>query len=209
MNKKRVQRLWRNEGLKVPQRTRKRRRLGTSENGLPRRQASRPHEVWAVDFVMDMTEDGRRLKILSVIDEASRYCLSTCVERSMTARDVMAELERLMTIHGAPGFVRSDNGPEFVAEAVRSYLAASGVETLFIEPGSPWQNGYSESFNARFRDEFLNLEVFTSLVEAQVLTHRWREEYNEQRPHGALSYRTPREVLETRASRLAIGEPSP
>ncbi len=144
---------------------------------------------------MDTTLSGGRLKLLTVIDEFSRSCLSIKVERTMTSTNVVAELERLITLHGAPAFVRCDNGPEFIARATRQFLATANVTTLFIEPGSPWQNGYCESFNGRFRDELLNLEVFASTLEAQVLSEQWRREYNERRPHGALSYRTPKDVL--------------
>jgi putative transposase len=152
---------------------------------------------------MDNTLDGGRLKFLAVIDEFSRSCLSIKVERTMTSSHVVAELERLITLHGAPGFIRcdreaprSDNGPEFIARATRRFLTDATIKTLFIDPGSPWQNSYSESFNSRLRDELLNLEVFTSTLEARVLSEKWRREYNEQRPHGALGYRTPRQVLD-------------
>ncbi len=207
VNRKRVQRLWRAEGLKVPQRVIKRRRLGEAENGCQRRVATAAHEVWALDFVMDATADGRRLKILTVIDEASRYALSVHVTRSLTAQGVMRELERLMTIHGPPAFIRSDNGPEFIADAARTFLAASGVQTLFIEPGSPWQNGFNESFNARLRDELLNLELFATLHEAEVLIENWRKYYNHERPHGALRYGTPAEALEALTDRVKTGTP--
>jgi transposase InsO family protein len=195
VNRKRVQRLWRAEGLKVPTKTHKRTRLGDGENACHRRKPEHAHHVWAIDFLMDTTLSGGRLKFLTVIDEFSRSCLSIKVERTMTSTNVVAELERLITLHGAPAFVRCDNGPEFIARATRQFLATANVTTLFIEPGSPWQNGYCESFNGRFRDELLNLEVFASTLEAQVLSEQWRREYNERRPHGALSYRTPKDVL--------------
>jgi len=195
VNRKRVRRLWRAEGLKVPTKTHKRTRLGDGENACHRRKPEHAHHVWAIDFLMDTTLSGGRLKFLTVIDEFSRSCLSIKVERTMTSTNVVAELERLITLHGAPAFVRCDNGPEFIARATRQFLATANVTTLFIEPGSPWQNGYCESFNGRFRDELLNLEVFASTLEAQVLSEQWRREYNERRPHGALSYRTPKDVL--------------
>lgn len=207
VNRKRVQRLWREEGLKVPQQAIKRRRLGEAGNGCHRRVATVAHEVRALDFVMDATDDGRRLKILTVIDEASRYALSVNVTRSLTAQGVMRELERLMTIHGPPDFIRSDNGSEFIADAARTFLAASGVQTLFIEPGSPWQNGFNESFNARLRDELLNLELFTTLHEAEVLIENWRKYYNHERPHGALEYGTPAQALEALTDRVETGTP--
>lgn len=196
VNRKRVQRLWRAEGLKVPTKTHKRTRLGRGENACHRRKPEHAHHVWALDFLMDNTLDGGRLKFLAVIDEFSRSCLSIKVNRTMTSSHVVAELERLITLHGAPGFIRCDNGPEFIARATRRFLTDATIKTLFIDPGSPWQNGYSESFNSRLRDELLNLEAFTSTLEARVLSEKWRREYNEQRPHGALGYRTPRQVLD-------------
>lgn len=196
VNRKRVQRLWRAEGLKVVTKTHKRTRLGDGKNACHRRKPEYAHHVWAIDFLMDNTLNGGRLKFLSVIDEFSRSCLSIKVERTLTSREVVAELERLITLHGAPSFVRCDNGPEFIAGATRQFLATANTQTLFIDPGSPWQNGYCESFNSRFRDELLNLETFTSTLEARVLSERWRREYNEQRPHGALGYRTPKQVLD-------------
>lgn len=196
VNRKRVQRLWRAERLKVPTQTHKRRRLGDGENACHRRRPEHAHHVWAIDFLMDNTLNGGRLKFLTVIDEFSRSCLSIKVERTLTSREVVAELERLITLHGAPGFVRCDNGPEFIAHATRQFLATASIRTLFIDPGSPWQNGYGESFNSRFRDELLNLEAFTSTLEASVLSEKWRRAYNEQRPHGALGYRTPKQVLD-------------
>ncbi len=170
---------------------RKRRRLGTSENSCTRHRAERPNHVWSYDFVMDQTADGRRLKILPVVDEFTRRCLTIQVERSMTAEDVGSVLEGLFERYGEPGHIRSDNGPEFVAEAVRSWLARRGSKTLYIAPGSPWENAYSESFNSRLRDEFLNREVFESLKEAKVLIEDHRREYNDDRPHSSLSYQTP------------------
>lgn len=196
VNRKRVQRLWRAEGLKVPTKTHKRTRLGNGENACHRRKPEHAHHVWAVDFLMDDTLNGGRIKFLTVIDEYSRACLSIKTERTLTSGDVVAELERLITRHGPPGFVRCDNGPEFIAGATRQFLATASIETLFIDLGSPWQNGYCEGFNSRFGDELLNLETFTSTLEARVLGEKWRREYNEKRPHGALGYRTPKQVLD-------------
>lgn len=164
VNRKRVQRIWRLEGLRVPVKERKRRRLGSIDGAITRLRAGSHNEVWSYDFVMDQSADGRRLKMLPVVDEYSRQCLGIEVARSLTARDVIATLEKLFTKHGAPRYLRSDNGPEFIAGAVKDWLANSGVATLYIEPGSPWQNAYSESFNSRFRDELLNREVLTSLT---------------------------------------------
>jgi putative transposase len=192
VNKKRVHRLWRQEGLKVPHRQRKRRRLllGESENGCTRRQAEHKDHVWSYDFVMDLTEDGRRLKMMPVVDEYTRECLSLDVERSITAEDVVSTLASLFRSRGEPAFIRSDNGPEFVAKAVKQWLEASEVKTLYIEPGSPWENAYSETFISRFSDELLKREVFADLLEAKVLVEDYRGHYNHHRPHSALGYRT-------------------
>jgi transposase InsO family protein len=163
VNQKRVQRLWREHGLKVPPKQRKRRRLGTSAHGATRRRAEHRNHVWSYDFVEDRTADGRKLKLLPIVDEFTRECLTIEVERSMTAREVVATLEYLFELRGAPQFLRSDNGPEFIAQAVRQWLQESMVGTLYIAPGSPWENPYSESFHSRLRDELLNREVFDTL----------------------------------------------
>jgi putative transposase len=199
VNKKRVHRLWRKEGLKVLDKQRKRRRLpillGTSEDSCTRRQATHPNHVWSYDFVMDLTEGGRRLKMMPVVDEYSRECLSIDVERSITAEDVVSTLASLFRQRGAPAFIRSDNGPEFVAKTIKIWLEASGVKTLYIEPGSLWENAYSETFISRFSDELLNSEVFADLLEAKVLVEDYRGHYNHQRPHSALGYLTPAEFV--------------
>jgi len=192
-NRKRVHRLWKREGLQVPQRQRKRRRLGTSDGGCVRQRAEYVHHVWSYDFVFDATEDGRQLKILPVLDEFSRQCLTIEVERSMTGAEVARVLERLFEEHEEPAFIRSDNGPEFIAEAVRGWLKQRRAKTLYITPGAPWENAYSESFNSRLRDEVLDRELFTSLTEARYVLEEHRREYNERRPHSALEYRTPAE----------------
>jgi transposase InsO family protein len=191
VNRKRVQRLWRKEGLKVPMKQRKRMRLGHSGNSCCLRRSEHRNEVWSYDFVMDQTSDGRRLKLLPIVDEYTRESLVIEVARRMEAVDVVGVLAALIAVRGAPGFIRSDNGPEFIAEAVREYLAKIGAETLFIAPGSPWENAYSETFNSRLGDELLKREVFTSLTEAKVLVEQYRRSYNEERPHSALEYRTP------------------
>jgi putative transposase len=196
VNKKRVQRLWREAGLKVPTKERKRRRLGTSEDGCTRRRAEYIDHVWSYDFAMDATEDGRRLKVMPIVDEYSRECLALDTERSITAEDLIETLDRLFTKRGQPAYIRSDNGPEFIAEAIKHWLAASGVGTLYIEPGAPWENAYSETFMSRLRDELLNREVFANLKEAQVLAGDYREHYNYHRPHGALGYLSPMEFAE-------------
>lgn len=193
INVKRVHRLWKQEGLKVPPKIRKKRRLGTSANGIQRRQAQRINEVWSYDFVHDQTEKGRRLKWLPILDEYSRECLSLEVESSLTAQDVVLTLQGLVAERGAPQYIRSDNGPEFVAQAVKTWLKSAGIQTLFIEPGSPWENAYIESFNSRFRDEFLNVELFASKLEAKVLGKEHREKYNHRRPHSSLEDLTPAE----------------
>jgi putative transposase len=192
VNKKRVHRLWREADLKVPaSRRRKRQRLGSSENGVARRRAEYLGHLWSYDFAMDATEDGRRLKMMPVVDEYSRECLALEVERSITSEEVVKTLDRLFAERGAPRFIRSDNGPEFIAQAVKRWLAASGVETLYIEPGAPWENAYSETFISRMRDELLDREEFANLNEAKVLAEDYREHYNHNRPHGALGYLTP------------------
>jgi transposase InsO family protein len=194
VNKKRVHRLWRRVGLRVPARQRKRRRLpGGSENGCSRRQAEHKDHLWSYDFVMDRTEDGGRLKMLVIIDEHTRECLHIGVERSITAQGIVKVLAALFKVRGEPALIRSDNGPEFIAKAVRRWLEAWEVKTLYIEPGSPWENAYAETFIGRFRDELLKREVFTSLLEAKVLVEDYRKHYNERRPHSALGYRTPAE----------------
>ena len=191
VNRKKVYRLWRREGFKVPRKQRKRRRLGCSDNGVIRRRAEHINHVWCYDFVKDQTRDGRPLKFLPIEDEYTRECLAIEVARSITAKDVIQTLAYLFEVRGAPKYIRSDNGPEFIAQAIRQYLASAGVDTLYIAPGSPWENAYSESFNSRFRDELLNREEFTSLLEARVLTEEYKLEYNHRRPHSALYYRTP------------------
>jgi putative transposase len=191
VNRKRVRRLWREHGLKVPQKQRKKRRMGSSANGAARRRATHANEVWSYDFVEDRTADGRKLKMLPIVDEFTRECLTIEVERSLTAADVVATLQFLFELRGAPKFLRSDNGPEFIAQAVKDWLAQSQVGTLYIAPGSPWENPYSESFNSRLRDELLNREVFDTLAEAKMLTEDHRLEYNHRRPHSSLGYRTP------------------
>ncbi len=191
VNKKRVHRLWREAGLKVPGKQRKRRRLGSSENGCTRRRAEHKGHVWSYDFVMDRTEDGRRLKMLAVVDEYTRECLALGVERSITAEDVVRTLAALFDRRGEPSFVRSDNGPEFIAFAVKRWLEVSGVKTLYIEAGSPWENAYAETFISRLGDELLKREVFTNLLEAKVLVEEYRNHYNHRRPHSSLGYRTP------------------
>jgi len=191
VNRKRGYRLWRQEGLKVPEKKRKHKRLGDSENSCVRRRAEHINHVWSYDFVTDQTADGRRLKLLVVLDEYTRESLTIEVARSLKAPDVIATLEYLFAVRGAPGYLRSDNGPEFAAEAIQRWLQNSGVQTLYIAPGSPWENAYLESFNSRLRDELLNVEVFGNLREARVLVEDYRRRYNHHRPHSSLNYVTP------------------
>lgn len=197
INRKRVYRLWREQGLKVPRNQHKKRRLGHSGNSCSKRRALGKNHVWAWDFIHDRSEDGRPLKWLSVVDEYTRECLVLDVRRSLTAPTVVAVLAELMAWRGVPAHIRSDNGPEFVAQAIRTWLQEARVETLYIEPGAPWENGYAESFHSRLRDELLNAELFTSLAEAQMLATEWQEAYNQERPHSSLGYRTPAEFAST------------
>jgi putative transposase len=191
VNHKRVYRLWKQEKFCVPQKTHKKRRLGCSDNGIVRQRAGHKNHVWAWDFIHDRDEAGRPLKIFSLLDEYTRECLALVVERSITAADVIDILATVFLTHGLPGHIRSDNGPEFIAGAIRQYLAAAGIQTLYVEPGAPWENGYAESFHSRLRDELLNLEVFADLREAKALVGRWRHSYNHVRPHSSLAYATP------------------
>ena len=193
VNAKRVYRLWRREGLKVPQKKRKKQRLGSSANSCIRRRSDRPNDVWAWDFIFDRTKSGTPLKWLSIIDEFTRECPCLRVDRSITSEDVLDTLAELFAIRGVPFHIRSDNGPEFIAKSIETWLGHVGVETLYIEPGSPWENGYAESFHSRFRDEFLALEEFDHLPMARRLTSDWRVEYNNHRPHSSLGYLTPAE----------------
>ena len=175
----------------MPVNKRKKWRLGTSENGCHRRRAAGPNDVWCWDFVFDRTASGSPLKWLSIVDEYTRECLALRVDRGVTSEDVIDTLAELFAIRGVPNHIRSDNGPEFIADALRQWLDRVGVETLYIEPGSPWENGYAESFHSRFRDEFLAMEIFDSIRDAQALTATWRDNYNTQRPHSSLDYLTP------------------
>ena len=191
VNHKRIERLWRREGLKVPQKQPKRGRLWLTDGSCIRRRPEYRHHVWAYDFVAERTHDGRPLKILTVVDEYSRECLAIVVARRLRATDVLETLAELFATHGLPAFIRSDNGPEFTAALIRLWLEALEVQTLFIEPGSPWENGYVESFNGKLRDELLDREIFYTVTEAKILIERWRREYNTVRPHSALGYRPP------------------
>ena len=175
----------------MPQKQPKRGRLWLTDGSCIRRRAEYRHHVWAYDFVAERTHDGRPLKILTVVDEYSRECLALVVARRLRATDVLETLADLVVTHGVPAHIRSDNGPEFTAELVRLWLAALQVQALFIEPGSPWENGYVESFNGKLRDELLDREIFDTLTEAKILVERWRRQYNSVRPHSAVGYHPP------------------
>ena len=191
INHKRVERIWRQEGLKVPRKQPKRRRLWLNDGSCIRLRPEYRDHVWSYDFMSGRTEDGRSYKMLNIIDEYTRECLSIDVARKLKSDDVLDRLTQLFVFRGVPDYIRSDNGSEFTAKAVRDWLGRLGVETLYIEPGSPWENGYVESFNGKLRDELLNGEIFDTLYEAKVLIERWRREYNEFRPHSALGYQPP------------------
>jgi transposase InsO family protein len=190
-NHKRVERIWRQEGLKVPAKQPKRGRLWLNDGSCIRLRPQRRNHVWSYDFLFDRTHDGRALKLLTVIDEYTRECLAIEVGRRLTSRDVLRVLAGVMLRRGVPAHIRSDNGPEFVAKTVREWLGGLAVSTLFIEPGSPWENGYIESFHGKLRDELLNGEMFYTLKEARLLIGMWREAYNRVRPHSSLGYRPP------------------
>jgi len=191
VNHKRVERIWRREGLKVPQKQPKRGRLWLTDGSCIRLKPGYKDHVWSYDFMVERTAGGKAFRILTIIDEYTRECLAILTQRRITSGDVIEQLFYLFIFRGTPGYIRSDNGPEFTAKAVRSWLKDLEVTTLFIEPGSPWENGYIESFNGKLRDELLNREIFTTLIEASILIEEWRKEYNQVRPHSALNYRAP------------------
>jgi len=191
VNHKRVERIWRKEGLKVPKKQPKRSRLWLNDGSCIRLRPEYKDHVWSYDFMIDRTADGRAFKILNIIDEYTRECLAIIVARKIKNQNVIDLLFSLFILRGIPAHIRSDNGPEFTAEAIRKWLAKLGVKTLYIEPGSPWENGYIESFNGKLRDELLSREIFTTLQEAKVLIEQWRQEYNHLRPHSARGYRPP------------------
>jgi len=191
VNYKRVERIWRREWLKVPKKQPKRSRLWANDGSCIRLRPCWKNHVWAYDFVMARTHNGKSFRMLTVIDEFSRECLTIEVERKLKSDDVLHVLTELFAVRGVPNHIRSDNGSEFTAQAVRDWLKRVGAKTLYIEPGSPWENGYNESFNGKLRDELLNGEIFYNLQEAKVLIERWRRHYNEVRPHSSLGYKPP------------------
>jgi putative transposase len=191
VNEKRVLRIWREEGLRVPKKPLRKRRLGESSNSITQLRATKPNEVWAWDFFHDRLEDGRQVKWLSLVDEHTRECLLLHPARSITSERARELIAQVMAERGTPVWLRSDNGPEFIATGLRQWLAQAGIGTAYIEPGSPWQNGFAESFHARVRDEFLNLEWFRSYTEAAVMANEWRWKWNHRRLHSSLGYLTP------------------
>ena len=191
VNAKRVERIWRREGLKVPQKQPKKGRLWLNDGSCVRLRPEHPNHVWSYDFVEGRTHNGRKFRMLNIIDEFTRECLAIRIDRKLNSTDVIDVLSDLFILRGVPGHVRSDNGPEFIAKAVREWIVAVGAKTAFIEPGSPWENGYCESFNSKLRDELLNGEIFYSLAEAKVIIEAWRRYYNTERPHSSLGYKPP------------------
>jgi putative transposase len=191
VNDKRVERLWRREGLKVPIKQPKKGRLWLNDGSCVRLRPERRNHVWSYDFVHCRTDDGKVFRTLNILDEHSRECLAIRVKRKLNSGDVIDALSDLFILRGVPSYIRSDNGPEFIAQAVQDWIKVVGAKTAYIQPGRPWENGYCESFNARFRDELLNGELFYTLREAQILIEQWRKHYNTTRPHSALGYRPP------------------
>lgn len=191
VNHKRVERIWRKEGLRVPKKQPKRGRLWLADGSCVRLRPLYRNHVWSYDFVTSRTHQGKAFRMLTIMDEYTRESLSITVERKITSHEVIEKLAGLFISKGIPEYIRSDNGPEFTAKVVRKWLERLGVTTLFIEPGSPWENGYIESFNGKLRDELLDREIFTTLFEAKVLIQNWRKEYNTIRPHSSLKYKPP------------------
>tara|TARA_R110000850_G_scaffold66972_20_gene148889 strand:- start:3328 stop:4233 length:906 start_codon:yes stop_codon:yes gene_type:complete len=191
VNHKRIERLWRREGLKIPKKQPKRRRLWLNDGSCVRLRPRYKDHVWSYDFVQDRTSDSRSFRMLVIMDEYSRECLSIDVARRLNSEDVLERLSDLFIQRGTPDYIRSDNGAEFTAKKVRKWLERVDVKTLYIEPGSPWENGYVESFNGTLRDQLLNGEIFDTLLEAKVLIERWRRQYNTIRPHSSLGYQPP------------------
>jgi putative transposase len=191
VNDKRVERIWRREGLKVPSKQPKRGRLWLADGSCVRLRAERPNHVWSYDFVEDRTHEGRKYRMLNIVDEFSHECLAIRIDRKLNSTAVIDVLSDLFILRGVPAYVRSDNGPEFVAKAVQDWIKAVGAKTAYITPGSPWENGFIESFNARLRDELLDGEIFYSLKEVRVVVESWRRHYNTKRPHGSLGYKPP------------------
>ena len=209
VNDKRVERIWRREGLKVPSRQPKRSRLWLNDGSCIRLRAEHRNHVWSYDFVEDRTHNGRRLRMLNIIDEFTHECLAIHVARRLKSIDVIDALSDLFILRGVPRHIRSDNGPEFIAKAVQDWIAAVGARTAYIERGSPWENGYVESFNARLRDELLDGEIFYTLREAQIVIESWRRHYNAVRPHASIGYQAPAPEVFVPAFVRPVGQPRP
>ena len=210
VNDKRVERIWRREGLKLPSKQPKRSRLWLSDGSCVRLRAERANHVWSYDFVEDRTHEGRKYRMLNIIDEFTHECLAIRIDRKLNSTAVIDVLSDLFILRGVPEYVRSDNGPEFIARAVQDWIKAVGAKTAYITPGSPWENGFIESFNARLRDELLDGEIFYSLKEARVVIESWRRYYNTERPHGSLGYKpqAPEVFIPSFAARAAA-QPQP
>ena len=210
VNDKRVERIWRREGLKVPSKQPKRGRLWLNDGSCIRLRAERANHVWSYDFVEDRTHDGRKYRMLNIVDEFTHECLAIRIDRRLKSADVIDVLSDLFILRGVPEHIRSDNGPEFVAKAVQGWIAAVGAKTAYIAPGSPWENGVIESFNARLRDELLDGEIFYSLKEARIVIESWRRHYNTVRPHESLGYKPPApEVFVPAIAARASAQPRP
>lgn len=210
VNDKRVERIWRREGLKVPTRQPKRGRLWLADGSCIRLRAERPNHVWSYDFVEDRTHDGTKYRMLNIIDEFTHECLAIRIDRRLKAIDVIDVLSDLFILRDVPEHIRSDNGPEFVAKAVQEWIGAVGAKTAYIAPGSPWENGFIESFNARLRDELLDGEIFYTLAEAKIVVESWRRHFNTVRPHGSLGYKPPApEVFVPAIAARAAAQPGP
>ena len=210
VNDKRVERIWRREGLKVPTKQPKRGRLWLNDGSCIRLRAERPNHVWSYDFVEDRTHEGRKYRMLNIVDEFTHECLAIRIARKLKSTDVIDVLSDLFILRGVPGHVRSDNGPEFVAKAVQEWIATVGAKTAYIAPGSPWENGFIESFNARLRDELLDGELFYSLKEARIVIESWRRHYNTVRPHESLGYKPPApEVFVPKIAARSAPQPRP
>ncbi len=210
VNDKRVERIWRREGLKVPKKQPKRGRLWLNDGSCIRLRAERPNHVWSYDFVEDRTHEGRKYRMLNIVEEFTHECLAIRIDRKLKSTDVIDVLSDLFILRGVPEHIRSDNGPEFVATAVQEWIAAVGARTAYIAPGSPWENGFIESFNARLRDELLDGEIFYSLKEARIVIESWRHHYNTVRPHESLGYKPPApEVIVSALAARAASQPRP
>ena len=210
VNDKRVERIWRREGLKVPTKQPKRGRLWLNDGSCIRLRAERPNHVWSYDFVEDRTHEGRKYRMLNIVDEFTHECLAIRIARKLKSTDVIDVLSDPFILRGVPGHVRSDNGPEFVAKAVQEWIATVGAKTAYIAPGSPWENGFIESFNARLRDELLDGELFYSLKEARIVIESWRRHYNTVRPHESLGYKPPApEVFVPKIAARSAPQPRP